>query len=63
MNLETAADRERALSVACPHCRAEQGQVCVRPDGEELQRAAAHTSRITAAGVVHAPIDSRDLRR
>lgn len=63
MNLEDLADRRRALAVACPFCGAPAGDRCVRrEDGGPLERFPAHTSRLDAAGVVHAPIDSRELR-
>ncbi len=66
MNLEDAEDRRRSLAVPCSHCHAEAGQVCTRSDGRggrvELERVAAHTPRLHAAGVIHAPIPSRDLR-
>lgn len=67
MNLETARDRQASLAVGCPHCPAEPGQVCVRFEqltGKwvELERIAAHPSRMSAAGVVHAPLDPREYR-
>lgn len=68
MNPDLRADRKRALTVPCGYCHAEPGQVCTRPNvltGEPkpLEVFAAHLPRLKAAGVVHAPIDSRDLRR
>lgn len=71
MNLEDHADREQALTVACPEqpvgCGALPGEPCTRPDGRggraELTVFAAHTGRLKAAGVLHAPLDSRELRR
>ena len=71
MNLEIQADREQALTVPCPPpplgCAAVEGSVCTRPDGlggrTELERFAAHDARLKAAGVLHAPLDSRELRR
>lgn len=63
MNLEDLADRRRALAVDYPFCAVPAGDRCVRRDtGEPLERFPAHTSRLEAAGVVHAPIDSRELR-
>jgi hypothetical protein len=66
VNLEDAADRRASLAVPCSHCHAETGQVCTRPDGRggrvELENVAAHTPRLADAGVIHAPIPSRDLR-
>lgn len=66
MNLEDAADRRASLVVPCSHCHAEPGQVCRRPTADggwaELERVAAHTPRLADAGVIHAPIPSRDLR-
>lgn len=62
MNLEDAEDRRQSMTVACPWCQVEPGEVCLRSDGSELERVAAHTSRLSAAGVVHAPLDSRELR-
>lgn len=64
MNLEDQADRDRALTVTCPYCNAQPDEVCVRKGtSEPLQNFAAHPSRLDAAGVVHAPLDSRELRR
>lgn len=63
MNLELAEDRRRALTVACRWCSAATGQLCTRrSDGRPLERLAAHEMRLRDAGVIHAPIDSRDLR-
>jgi hypothetical protein len=62
MNLIDADDRRQAETVDCPTCRAPRGTTCVRGDGEPLVHAAAHTPRLTAAGVLHAPLDSRELR-
>lgn len=66
MNLEDAEDRRRSLAVPCRHCPAQPGEVCVRPTADgtwvELERVAAHTPRLADAGVIHAPIPSRDLR-
>jgi len=71
MNFEILEDRDRALAAPCPEpplgCSALAGQPCTRPDGEggrvALERFAAHEARRRAAGVRHAPIDSRELRR
>jgi hypothetical protein len=60
-------DRQRALTVPCSYCHALAGQPCTRTDlaGETrpLGVFPAHLPRLKAAGVLHAPIDSRDLRR
>lgn len=67
MNLADQADQDAALTVACPArpygCSAPAGQLCVRTDGKTLENLPAHTHRLHAAGVVHAPIDPRELRR
>lgn len=64
MNLEDQADREQALTVACPYCVAAEREPCVRKGTDEpLVNVAAHTARLQAAGVMHAPLDSRELRR
>lgn len=64
MNLDQVSDRDRALTVACPYCLAQPGEPCVRKGTDELLVGPpAHTCRIDAAGVVHAPLDSRELRR
>lgn len=61
MNLEAAQDRERALAVACPYCNAQPGDPCVRKGTDAvLVGPPAHTNRIDAAGVQHAPMDSRE---
>lgn len=68
LDLERQADRELALTVACnaPRplgCGAAVGEECTNlSTGGPLTRLAAHDARIKAAGVMHAPIDSRDLR-
>lgn len=66
MNLEDAEDRHRSLVVPCRYCPAKAGQVCVRrtADGTwvELERVAAHTPRLADAGVIHAPLLTRELR-
>lgn len=67
MNLEDQADREQAVTVPCPAppygCGVPAGDLCVVvTTGEPLTRLAAHTARLKAAGVVHAPIDPRELR-
>lgn len=66
MNLEMAADREQSLTVPCPIdlCGSEIGEVCVQlGTGQPLQFLAAHDARLRVAGVQHAPLDSRELRR
>lgn len=67
MNLELAEDRERSLAVPCrrpPGCGVPIGEVCVRvADGQPLENLPAHPCRLDDAGVVHAPLDPRDLRR
>lgn len=63
MNLEDAADRDQALTVPCTWCNAQPGEVCVRRGTDDpLLNIAAHLSRMHAAGVMHAPLDSRELR-
>lgn len=62
MNLEDQADREQAETVVCPTCYVEPGSTCVRSDGGELVHLPAHTPRLKAAGVLHAPLDSRELQ-
>jgi hypothetical protein len=61
---ELLADRERSLVVACPlePCGAQVGEPCVslttrRPH----QHLGAHDARLKAAGVLHAPLDPREL--
>lgn len=68
MNLDDQADQDKALTVPCPApplgCNAAIGAICVRlVDGEPLQHLPAHNARLRAAGVVHAPLDPRDLAR
>lgn len=64
MNLVDQADRDRALTVGCRYCLAQVGEPCVRRGTDEvLTNVAAHTPRLADAGVVHAPLDSRELRR
>lgn len=71
MNLDDQADQDAALQVACPAppygCLAPAGQLCTRPDGPTgrapLDHAPAHIHRLHAAGVVHAPLDPRELAR
>lgn len=68
MNLDDQADQDAALTVVCPlppyGCGALTGQLCVRiTDGQTLAHLPAHTARLKAAGVVHAPLDPRDLAR
>lgn len=65
MNLEMSADREASLKVPCPIdlCGAEIGEVCVQlGTGQPLKHLPAHDTRLRAAGVRHAPLDSRELR-
>lgn len=67
MNLEDQHDRERALTKPCPPrplgCGVGVGKPCVTSTGEPLHRFPAHVARLQDAGVVHAPLDSRELRR
>ena len=66
MNPDLLDDRATAASVPCtePRCNAQPGDPCVNVHtGQPLEHQAAHLARLKAAGVVHAPIDSRDLRR
>lgn len=64
MNLEDTRDRDQALTVPCSYCHVPAGELCVRlHDRAPLANVAAHTPRLREAGVVHAPIDSRELRR
>lgn len=63
MNLEAAQDREQALTVACPYCLAQPSEPCVRKGTDEvLVGPPAHTCRLDDAGVIHAPLDTRELR-
>lgn len=66
MNLQDQADREVAETVPCPDrphgCGRPAGTACRNlHTGEPLERIPAHAARLAAAGVVHAPVDSRDL--
>ncbi len=63
MNLDDQADQDAALTIACPitRCHAPIGDFC-RNTGEPLDRLPAHDARLKAAGVAHAPLDSRYLR-
>lgn len=68
VNLDDQADQDQALTVPCPPpprgCNQPAGALCVRAtDGEPLDRAPAHIARLKAAGVVHAPLDPRELAR
>lgn len=68
MNLELQADHELALTVACNEpaprgCGAVIGEPCRNLiTGEPLEHLPGHDARLRAAGVRHAPIDSRELR-
>lgn len=66
MNRDDQADRDRAETVPCPDrplgCGMPAGTVCRNlHTGLPLERIPAHAARLRAAGVVHAPLDSRDL--
>lgn len=66
MNLDDQADRDRAEQVACPPrplgCATPAGEPCRNlTTGQPLEHQPAHSARLRAAGVVHAPLDSRDL--
>lgn len=71
MNRELLDDHRQALTVVCDPadggCGSAPGEPCTRPTatGERvpLEHFPAHIPRLKAAGVAHAPIDSRDLRR
>lgn len=68
MNLDDLADRDQAHTVPCPApptgCAQPAGSPCIRhADGEPLQHLPAHIARLRAAGVVHAPLDPRELAR
>lgn len=64
MNLEDQADREQAMTVPCTWCGAVAGVECQnRVTGLPVEFIPAHVDRMKAAGVVHAPLDSRELRR
>lgn len=66
MNADLLADQDQAVTVPCPEprCSALIGEVCINVHTKQpLRHLPAHDSRLKAAGVVHAPIDSRDLRR
>lgn len=62
MNLEDLADRDRAETLPCTYCGVAAGEQCViRGTDQPLRNFAAHISRLEAAGVLHAPLDSREL--
>ena len=70
MNPDLLDDRAAANRVPCtePRCNAQAGDPCVNVHtGLPLEHQPAHLVRVkaglAAAGIVHAPIDSRDLRR
>lgn len=65
MNLELEADRAQALTVACPltACAQPAGQPCLSwVTRKPLENLPAHNARLKAAGVMHAPVDVRELR-
>lgn len=66
MNLQDQHDREIAETVPCPDkprgCGRPAGTACRNlHTGELLERLPAHAARLAAAGVIHAPVDSREL--
>ncbi|MGD9991110.1 zinc finger domain-containing protein [Pseudonocardia sp.] len=64
MTPEDAADRTRALTVPCSYCHAMPGELCVRKGTTDtLVNPAAHLARLNDAGITHAPLDTRELRR
>lgn len=66
MNADLRADRDQALTVACPvtRCNAFPGELCVNlGTGAPLKHLPAHQARLDAAGVMHAPLPVADLRR
>lgn len=66
MTPEMLADQDQALTVVCPEsrCNALYGELCVNLGTQApLRHLAAHLSRLKAAGVFHAPLDSCDLQR
>jgi len=64
MTPEDARDRQHALQFACNYCHAQPGEPCVRKGTTDpLNNLAAHLDRLTTAGITHAPLDTRDLRR
>lgn len=66
MNYDLLDDRAAAARVACPvnRCHAPAGEPCINVHtGKPLEHLPAHDARLKAAGVLHAPLDSRDLRR
>jgi hypothetical protein len=64
MTPEDRQDREKALTVDCPYCHAQPGEPCVRKNtNEPLTNLAAHLARLHTAGITHAPLDPRELRR
>lgn len=66
MNRDLLDDRAAAAAVPCsvPRCNAQAGEPCRNVHtGQPLEHLPAHHARLKAAGIVHAPIDSRDLRR
>lgn len=66
MNHDLLDDRAAASQVPCtmPRCNAQPGDPCINVHtGKPLAHLPAHDARLKAAGVLHAPWDSRDLRR
>lgn len=66
MNLADARDRDTAETVPCPPpphgCGRPAGTSCRNlVTGDLLGHIPAHAARLRAAGVIHAPVDSRDL--
>jgi hypothetical protein len=66
VNYDLLDDRAAACRVPCPveRCNAQAGDPCRNVHtGLPLEHLPAHDVRLKAAGVIHAPVDSRDLRR
>lgn len=67
MNHADLCDQDQALTVACDNdpprgCGAPIGELCRNlATGQPLQHLPAHHSRLVKAGVVHAPLNSREL--
>lgn len=66
MNYELMVDRDQAETVACPArprgCGAAPGEPCINlQTGRPLEHLPAHDARLRAAGVLHAPLDPRQL--
>jgi hypothetical protein len=66
VNREMLADQDQAVTAPCAElrCNAQIGELCINiHTGKPLKHLPGHLVRLKAAGVIHAPWDSRDLRR